>query len=92
MLTVQECDHFADFLLPALRMLEREGFLWRGYIDPFDAGPTVEARREAIGSWEPAPMADSTDQQDQMKDRLHALEMKAAVEEERAAEGEKGGC
>lgn len=36
--------------VPALRMLEREGFLWRGYIDPFDAGPTVEARREAIGS------------------------------------------
>jgi arginine N-succinyltransferase len=33
---------------PALKMLEREGFLWRGYLDPFDAGPTVEARRKAI--------------------------------------------
>ncbi len=36
--------------VPALRMLQSEGFQWRGYIDPFDAGPTVEARREAIRS------------------------------------------
>lgn len=33
---------------PALKMLEAEGFLWRGYLDPFDAGPTVEARRSRI--------------------------------------------
>ncbi len=33
---------------PALRMLEKEGFLCRGYLDPFDSGPTVEARRERI--------------------------------------------
>ena len=36
--------------VPALRMLQSEGFLWRGYIDPFDAGPTVEARLDAIAS------------------------------------------
>lgn len=28
---------------PALRLLEQEGFVNRGYIDIFDAGPTVEA-------------------------------------------------
>lgn len=35
---------------PALKMLEREGFQWRGYLDPFDAGPTVEAHRQMIRS------------------------------------------
>jgi arginine N-succinyltransferase len=29
--------------LPALKMLENEGFKCRGYVDIFDAGPTVEA-------------------------------------------------
>ncbi len=28
--------------LPALRLLEKEGFSCRGYVDIFDAGPTVE--------------------------------------------------
>ncbi|WP_371186965.1 arginine N-succinyltransferase [Thalassotalea maritima] len=28
--------------VPALRLLEREGFVSRGYVDIFDAGPTVE--------------------------------------------------
>jgi len=37
-----------EHTLPALRMLEREGFEWAGYVDIFDAGPTVEARREQI--------------------------------------------
>lgn len=36
--------------VPALKMLESEGFQWRAYVDPFDAGPTVEARREQIRS------------------------------------------
>ena len=31
-------------------MLEREGFRHRGYIDLFDAGPTVEARLNQIKS------------------------------------------
>ena len=35
---------------PALKMLENEGFAHRGYIDLFDAGPTVEARLSQIKS------------------------------------------
>ncbi|MCB5227458.1 arginine N-succinyltransferase [Alishewanella sp. 16-MA] len=35
---------------PALKMLEKEGFKHRGYIDLFDAGPTVEARLQDIRS------------------------------------------
>ncbi|NMH60031.1 arginine N-succinyltransferase [Alteromonas ponticola] len=33
---------------PALRMLEEEGFSCRGYVDIFDAGPTVEANLSCI--------------------------------------------
>lgn len=33
---------------PARRMLEQEGFRYDGYVDIFDAGPTVEAYRESI--------------------------------------------
>ncbi len=32
----------------ALRLLEDEGFRYEGYVDIFDAGPTVECRRESI--------------------------------------------
>lgn len=32
-----------DKTVPALRLLEQEGFVKRGYVDIFDAGPTVEA-------------------------------------------------
>lgn len=39
-----------DDTAPALKLLQREGFGWRGYIDPFDAGPTVEAQRDAIAT------------------------------------------
>lgn len=35
---------------PALRLLEAEGFEHRGYVDPFDAGPTVEAKLAEIRS------------------------------------------
>lgn len=35
---------------PALKMLEKEGFRHRGYIDLFDAGPTVEANLKDIRS------------------------------------------
>ncbi|NTS78875.1 arginine N-succinyltransferase [Catenovulum sp. SM1970] len=35
---------------PALALLEQEGFEWRGYVDIFDAGPTVEAKLEEIKS------------------------------------------
>lgn len=33
---------------PARRMLEQEGFRYDGYIDIFDAGPTVEAFRDTV--------------------------------------------
>ena len=36
--------------VPALRLLEAEGFSRRGYVDIFDAGPTVEAERSQIRS------------------------------------------
>lgn len=35
---------------PALKMLQHEGFRCRGYVDIFDAGPTVEAEIENIRS------------------------------------------
>ncbi|OUR59836.1 arginine N-succinyltransferase [Colwellia sp. 39_35_sub15_T18] len=34
--------------VPALRLLEAEGFSRRGYVDIFDGGPTVEAERSQI--------------------------------------------
>jgi arginine N-succinyltransferase len=34
--------------LPAMQMLESEGFSYQGYVDVFDAGPTVQAERERI--------------------------------------------
>jgi arginine N-succinyltransferase len=35
---------------PALKLLENEGFIHRGYVDLFDAGPTVEAQLKQIKS------------------------------------------
>lgn len=37
-----------DKTKPALRLLEQEGFSCRGYVDIFDAGPTVEANLKHI--------------------------------------------
>ena len=37
-----------DKTVPALRLLEAEGFCRRGYVDIFDAGPTVEAQASSI--------------------------------------------
>jgi arginine N-succinyltransferase len=34
--------------VPALRLLEAEGFSRRGYVDIFDGGPTVEAQAHSI--------------------------------------------
>lgn len=39
-----------DKTKPALRLLEKEGFEFRGYVDLFDAGPTVEAQMDNIKS------------------------------------------
>ncbi len=36
--------------LPALRMLESEGFRYEGYVDIFDAGPTVECDVADVGA------------------------------------------
>lgn len=33
---------------PAKQLLEAEGFRWEGYIDVFDAGPTLQAERNSI--------------------------------------------
>lgn len=35
---------------PARRLLEKEGFNFRGYVDPFDAGPSVETYLDDIRS------------------------------------------
>ncbi|TLU59959.1 arginine N-succinyltransferase [Thalassotalea litorea] len=37
-----------DKTIPALRLLESEGFVNRGYVDIFDAGPTVESELNGI--------------------------------------------
>jgi len=34
--------------LPALRLLEAEGFARRGYVDIFDGGPTVESQTSTV--------------------------------------------
>lgn len=36
--------------LPAMNLLEREGFRHQGYVDVFDAGPTMQAERSGIRS------------------------------------------
>ena len=36
--------------LPALKLLEQEGFRYRGYVDIFDAGPTMEADVQNIAT------------------------------------------
>lgn len=36
--------------VPALRLLQNEGFVSRGYVDIFDGGPTVEAELKSIKS------------------------------------------
>lgn len=35
---------------PAMRLLEREGFTHQGYVDVFDAGPTMQAETTSISS------------------------------------------
>lgn len=37
-----------DSAIPALKMLEEEGFLWNDYVDVFDGGPLVDARVKDI--------------------------------------------
>lgn len=42
--------HVHEKTKPALKLLEKEGFEHRGYVDLFDAGPTVEAKLGNIRS------------------------------------------
>ncbi|MDA0295444.1 MAG: arginine N-succinyltransferase [Planctomycetota bacterium] len=44
----------SDETAPARRMLERQGFEYKGHIDPFDGGPYLEAVRDRI------PLVEST--------------------------------
>jgi len=37
-----------DDSVPARRMLEAEGFTWEGYVDIFDAGPTLTVRASEL--------------------------------------------
>ena len=43
-------SHVHEKTRPALRLLEKEGFQDMGYVDIFDAGPTVEAQLKDISS------------------------------------------
>ena len=43
-------SHVHEKTRPALRLLEKEGFQDMGYVDIFDAGPTVEAQLRDISS------------------------------------------
>ncbi|GMM84251.1 arginine N-succinyltransferase [Pseudoalteromonas sp. MTN2-4] len=40
--------HVHEKTKPALRLLQKEGFEHRGYVDLFDAGPTIEAKLDNI--------------------------------------------
>lgn len=42
---VGECN---DHSIPAKRLLEQEGFQWKGYVDIFDAGPSMQCDRQHI--------------------------------------------
>jgi arginine N-succinyltransferase len=43
-------SHVHEKTRPALRLLEKEGFQHIGYVDIFDAGPTVEAQLKDVSS------------------------------------------
>ena len=45
---------------PARAMLEQEGFRYEGYVDIFDAGPTVECSRENIDAVRRSPVMTCT--------------------------------
>lgn len=46
----QVIDKVHEKTVPALRLLEAEGFCRRGYVDIFDGGPTVEAQTSQVRS------------------------------------------
>jgi len=52
--------HVHEKTKPALKLLEKEGFEHRGYVDLFDAGPTVEAKLGNIRSILESPVCPIT--------------------------------
>ncbi|GGB80784.1 arginine N-succinyltransferase [Marinobacterium zhoushanense] len=67
-----------DKTRPALKLLQNEGFVHRGYVDPFDAGPTVEAKLTEIRSIAGSTpcrieLADDDQQLEQVSDSLIML-------------------
>ena len=47
--------------LPAMSLLEKEGFRYQGYIDVFDAGPTMQAERSSIRTVRKSKRAELTE-------------------------------
>ncbi|WP_100642680.1 arginine N-succinyltransferase [Alteromonas facilis] len=64
-----------DKTKPALQLLEQEGFSCRGYVDIFDAGPTVEAQLQNIRTAQasrrmPVHIVDAIEQQDNVEESI----------------------
>lgn len=55
---------------PALKMLEREGFSSKGYVDIFDAGPTVEASLPLIKTIQESQLVRVAE----INDRIHTVQ------------------
>ena len=72
--------------LPALKLLQHEGFSYRGYIDIFDAGPTVEAELNHIRSVSSSLKlaVEITDQQDDLSQAELCLLVNTQVKNFRA--------
>lgn len=74
---------------PALRLLEQEGFRNRGYVDIFDAGPTVEADLENIATVRQSREANiqiSTDFEESAQNHYYIINTK--IEDFRACTGQ----
>lgn len=80
--------------VPALKMLEEEGFAYNNYVDVFDGGPLVDARQAQIRTIRQSKLAALTDIRDEI-DGADALLATGAVASFRATkakaviEGEK---
>jgi arginine N-succinyltransferase len=59
-----------DNTVPALRLLQQEGFSNKGYFDLFDAGPTVEAQLDDINSVKNSMLAKVNIVQTESQDNL----------------------
>lgn len=59
--------------LPAVQLLEQEGFRQQGYIDVFDAGPTMQAERAQIRTVRESKRAPVTHITASQKTKLHMI-------------------